>query len=380
MGPVRVRDVLVKTSTPTSKFICSSLAAVALGVAISWPTAVHAQVVDAPPHRIEFTVSPGLPKCSNYDEFYGLLVNWVRVQSIDPTAKRKLIVNIERLPDGRKRESLTVLDADGVELASEAHRYPATEECFKVLYWTAFDAAKLLKLTVTPPVEELPMSVDKLVAEVNKSDRVQEKRAAQSTTTPIYDEEFYSEPKPAREQCDAREEPRPARHALFGVGATIGLRRMVMPGLRFGVGRTVGPLMVEVDARAFLPMISAEWDTGAGQQVTGRGHAYVGTAALCVPGGRLLGCFVAAGGVQGYVYDKPHLLDERFSKDPVLGLFNVGLRMGAQFELSSKVALRLDIEAMLPIYQDKLFVWDDRPDDEKLVPVLTGFVSVVPTF
>ena len=141
MGLARVQDVLVKTSTATSRFVCLALAASALGMGISWPKHANAQVADVPPHRIEFTVSPGLPKCSNYDEFYGILVNWVRVRSIDPTAKRRLIVNIERLPDGRKREHLSVLDADGVEVATEAHRYPSTDECFKVLYWTAFDAA-----------------------------------------------------------------------------------------------------------------------------------------------------------------------------------------------------------------------------------------------
>lgn len=380
MGLARVQDVLVKTSTPTSKFVCLSLAAGALGMGISWPGVANAQVVDAPPHRVEFTVSPGLPKCSNYDEFYAILVNFVRVQSIDPTAKRKLVVNIELLSDGRKREHLSVLDADGVQVATEAHRYPSTEECFKVLYWTAFDAAKLLKLTVVPPVEEPPMSVDKLVGESEKPDQSQGKRNASAPNTPIYDAEFYSDPKPAREQCDAREEPRPSKQVSFGVGATIGLSRMVMPGLRVGVGRSVGPALVEVDVRAFPPLISAEWDRGAGQRVTGRGHAYVATAGLCVPGERLLGCIVAAGGVQGYVYDKPNLMDERFSREEAQGLFSAGLRMGAQFGVSHKFALRLDLETMLPIYQDKRFIWENRPDDKKIVPTLTGFVSVIPTF
>jgi hypothetical protein len=382
MGFVHVRNVIVKTSTPTSKFVCLSLAAVALGVGISWPNAANAQVVDAPPHRLDFTVASGLPKCSNYDEFYGILVNWVSVGSIDPTAKRRLVVDIKRLGDGKKRVQLDVLDPQGGEVATESHTYSSTEECFKILYWTGFDAAKLLRLTVVPPDEEPPMSVDKLVEESEKPDQIQGKRSAPIPTTPIYDAEFYSDPKPAREQCDAREAPRsPSKHVLFGAGATVGLTWRVMPGLRVGVGRPVGPFVLEVDARAYLPLDSAEKDMGDGQRVSARAHAYVASGALCVPGGRLLGCFVASGGFRGYIFDEPYRYDERFSKDTMGGLFDVGLRVGAQFGVSRKFALRVDLETLLPIYESERFIWENvTDDDDRLRPRIGAFVSVIPAF
>ena len=78
-----------------------------------------------------------------------------------------------------------VLDAEGVEIGRESHRYGATEECFKVLYWTAWDSTRLLQTTIAPPEEDPPMSVDKLVEEVEKKRRTPEKPQLSTETWPI---------------------------------------------------------------------------------------------------------------------------------------------------------------------------------------------------
>lgn len=381
MGLARVQDVLVKTSTSSSRIIRFGWVASALGIAISWPSEANAQVVDAPPHRVEFTVSAGLPKCSNYDEFYGIIVNWVRVRSIDPTAKRRLVVRIERLADGQKRAQLTVLDAEGVEVVTEAHRYSSTEECFKILYWTAFDAAKLLQLTVPPPEEEPPMSVAKLVEESEKTDQVQEKQRKPTATGPIYDDEFYSEPKSSREQCASHEEPRLPLHVVAGVGATIGLTRTIMPGFRLGLGRTVGPVLFELDARAFPPLTTADWSMGSGEQVSGRAQTYVGTFATCAHKKPLIGCALVMGGVSQYLYDQPTLDRERYAGGKMGGVFLLGMRAGFALPLSSRWALRFDVEGAFPVYMsDSLRASQQFGRGESLSPVWSGFVSVVPSF
>jgi hypothetical protein len=373
MGLARSRDVLVKTSTPTSTTVRFGVAASALSIAISWPNAANAEVAEAPPHRVEFTVSPALPKCNDYDAFYGILVNWVRVRSIDPTANRKLVVAIKRQPDGVKRVDLSILDAEGAEVVAESHAYSATEECFKVLYWTAFDAAKLLRTTAPPPVEEPPMSVDKLVQESERGSPSKDKPPAPAVTVQIV------QPPAERAQCEVTE-TRPQTHLLLGAGVTMGLTRTTMLGLRIGAGRSIGPLVLEGDVRVYPPLMEAEWNVGAEQKVTAAGYAVLGSAGLCLPGGRLLACLVATGGVVGYSFEKPYNFDERFLDETLDGAFDVGLRVGARFDLSRKLALRLDLEATAPIYRGNQFAWEADTERDKPRPALSGFFTVVPSF
>jgi hypothetical protein len=223
------------------------------------------------------------------------------------------------------------------------------------------------------------MSVDKLVEEANKPDQVKEKQTKRSTTAPIYDAQFYSDPKTPRQQCEARDEPRLPGHVVFGVGATLGLTRMVMPGLRFGVGRTFGPIMFELDAHVLPPVIKTEWDTGAEQQRSARSQAYLGSFAVCARRAPLIGCAVAMGGVAGYEYDKPVLDDERFAPASYGGVFFMGVRAGVELPLNNRLTLRFDVDAQLPIYGAKT-IPEEKSRQTFTAPVLTGFVSVVPSF
>jgi hypothetical protein len=385
MRAPRAQDGLVKPLTSANAFVRKNLVAVVLATGVLWPNSAVAQIVEAPPHRVEFTVSPRLTKCNDYDAFYGMIVNWVRVKSIDPTAKRKLIVNIDLLPNGKKRERLSVLNAEGVEVGSAEHTYPATEECFKVLYWAAFDSSHLLAATIPPPEEEPPMSVDKLVEESEKPDPVQEKQnktsnAKPSETGPIYDAEFYSEPKPEPQQCKVQDEPKLPWHLVVGVGTTIGLTRMVMPGFRLGLGRTVGPVMFELDAQVFPPLITAAWDRGAGKEDTGRAQAYLGSFAVCGHKYPLLGCGIVTGGPAGYSYDKPVLDVERYATEKWGGFFGLGLRAGAEISLSTRWALRMEAEGLFPLYMSDFLRPAERFETDRIIPVWSGFVSLVPSF
>lgn len=373
MGLARARDVLVKPSTPTRMVVRFGLVASAFGVGTTWPNAAQAQVIEPPPHRIDFTVSPALPKCNDYDSFYGILVNWVRVRSILPTANRRLAVDIQRQPDGQKVVKLRLIDAEGTEIAKESHKYGATEECFKVLYWTAWDSTRLLQSTVPPPHDDPPMSVDKLVEEVEKSTGVPVKPRLSSETWPVCVRE--PEPPPPVKPLDT---PKPERRLVLGVGAVAGLTRTMMPGFRVGIERSAGPLLIDLDAHLFPPLVSANDGSGPGHEVSAKGQAYLGSLALCAQKWPLLGCAVASGGYAGYEYNKPSLDHERFATAVHGGVFYVGVRTGFSISLSERWRLRLDVDAQLPVYRAN--VLQAHTHGTGTTPMLTGFVSIVPSF
>lgn len=378
MGVARTRDVLVKTSTLTGITVRFGLAAIALGMGISSSSVANAQVLDVPAHRVEFSGPTALPKCNDYDAFYGVVLNWVRVRAIDPTAKRKLVVSIKVLPDGQKREELSVWDESGTKIDEEAHNYPPTEECFKVLYWTAFDSAKLLKKTIPLPEEEPPMGVDKLVEEAEKADR--------EVTTPHFAASNWPgkdpDAEPQRKQCEPQEaeEPRPLRHLVVGLGATVGLTRMIMPTLRVGVGRSMGSFLFELDAHLSPPLFSAEWDVEAEHKRSGSAQSYLGSFALCAQKKPLVGCVVATGGAAGYTYDKPVDDVERYARVQLGGVFLIGMRAGFEFSLSHRWALRVDADVAFPMYASEVLRPKPRFGQELVGPVWTGFVSIVPSF
>lgn len=376
MGLARARDVLVKTSIPASTSVRFGVAASVLGMAISWPNEANADVIDAPPHRVEFTVSPGLPKCNDYDAFYGILVNWVRIRSIDPTANRKLVVAIKRQPDGMKRVDLAVLDPEGGEVAAESHGYSATEECFKVLYWTAFDAAKLLRMTIPPPVEEPPPPIGRLLEEAEKGEPVRENRPDPPKNWPG----LNPDGEPTRRPCETKEEAiRPPRFVVLGAGLTGGLTRTIMPGLRLGVGRVVGPVLFEVDAHVLPPLVSADWSVGANHSISARAQAYFGSFAVCAHRTPLIACGVMSGGVSWYSYDKPMPDSERFAKDRPGGFFYMGVRTGFEIPLRSKYSLRFDVDAQFPLYRADL-LQVATSEQNLTAPMLMGFVSFMPSF
>lgn len=375
MVAARARDVLVKTSTPTTKVVRTCVVASALGVAIAWPTEVFAQVVDTPAHRIEFKVSPDLEKCNDYEAFYGILLNWVRVRSIDQTADPRLIVEIKRRPDGGKNVKLSLLDSSGAEVGEELHRYSPTEECFKVLYWTAWDSAKLLRslVPVSPSVSEAkpPLTMDKPF-------EGREKPSESGESCPIYDPEFYSQSKPQAPPSPVPQTPDQSKHLVFGVGLTAGLTRAIMPTFRFGIGKSSGHLLVELNMHIMPPLVGSNSSSALGVEELVYTHGYLGNLAFCAHYSPLLGCLVASGGVAGYTDVGSNDDRQRFSEIGMGGAFLVGLRMGTQFVLNPKWSLRLDASVELPIYMADVLRPPTPQGQASFLPVITGFVSVVP--
>ena len=372
MGVARARDVLVKPSTPTRIVVRFGLVASAFGVGMAWPNAAIAQVIEPPPHRIDFKVSPNLPKCNDYDGFYGILINWVRVRSIVPSADRRLVVDIQRAPDGRKVVNVQVLDAEGVEIGRESHRYGATEECFKVLYWTAWDSTRLLQTTIAPPEEDPPMSVDKLVEEVEKKRRTPEKPQLSTETWPICVREPERPTPPVKPP-----QPPKAYRFVFGTGVVGGLTRNYLPGFRVGLEKSTGPLVVGLDTYLFPPLVGANSSVDKVPRISAKGEAYLGSLSLCMHRRPLLGCLVATGGVAGYSYDKPSVDNERFATSGQGGVFAMGLRTGVQMSLSRTWGLRFDVDAQVPLYRAP--VLQLQPQNQSgMMMMLMGFISVVP--
>lgn len=359
-----------------------SLALLALSIGISLSNGAEAQIIEPPAHRVEFSVSPGLPKCNEYDSFYGIIVNFVRVRSIDPTAKRKLGVAIKLLPDGRKREELTLWNEQGEKIDEFVQTYPATEECFKVLYWAAYDSAVLMGKTVPQPEVEPPMSVDKLVEEAEKTEAAKKKSAPTGTNTPIYDEEFYADRKSKVATCERNEEQLLPYHATVAVGVTVGLTRMVMPGFRVGFGKVVGPVLVELNGHILPPLVTATWSAArpVDADVTAKTQAYLASLALCAQKNPLFGCAVVMGGVAGYEFDKPVFDGERFARTQSGGLVTAGLRVGVNFVINPHWAVRVDTDLAFPVYASEALRPKPRFGEDVVGPVWMGHLSIVPSW
>lgn len=372
----------MRTSTSAVTNVRFGLALSALCVGIFLAHRGHAQIVEAPPHRIEFDVSPALPKCNEYDSFYGIILNFVRVRSIDPTAKRKLGVSIKLLPDGRKQEELSLWNEAGERIDQFAQTYPATEECFKVLYWAAYDSAVLLGKTVSPPPVEPPMSVDKLVQAAEKRDVAKKNPEAISTNARSHDEEPRSHRSGRDQTCERVEEPHFRYHASVGFGVTAGLTRMIMPGFRLGFGRVVGPVMIELSGDVLPPMITATWSTTdqRSEETSARAQGYLGGVGLCAQKSPLLGCAVVMGGVAGYSFDKPLFDGERYARGRWGGVVTAGLRAGVDVPLRSRWVLRIDTDVALPVYASAVMRSRTTSGEELVAPIWMGHVAIVPSW
>gem|GEM_PF-5063838 len=376
MGATRMRDVLVNLLTATNKIIRFGLGVGVFGVGLLWPDLAHADVSDTPPHRLELNVAPNLPKCNDYDSFYGIITNWITIRSLNPTAEKKLSISIKRIPKGDKVVYLSVSDPDGVEMFHDMHSYQPSPECFTVLYWTAFDATRLLRQTIPLPEEEPPMSVDELVAEVEKPERVQKKGSNLVAYMELASSLAQERAAPEKE----KESPLP-NHLALGVVASLGLLPEPMPGLRFGYGRSVGVFMFELEALAFPPIVSAELDGDFSDRASVRSQLYGASAGACLRRVPFFGCAVAMGGWLSTQCDERNLdIDPKYPPARSTGLFSVGVRAGVEIPLKRSFALRLEAEAQFLLHQPAPF-FDVRSDErDARIPIGTTYVSFAQSF
>lgn len=343
--------------------------AVALG--LSWTADARAQdILDAPKHRLDFEVSPGLPKCNDVAAYRGIVTNWIRVHSIDPTASRRIVVRIKALRDRQKRVDLSLLDEEGQAVETETQTYPSDEECFRILYWTAFDTAKLLRRLATRLDEA---NASKQADNVAKDDKPQEKESVQEKPKecPVVTKVIETSP-PRRDEIVQVTQPSRTSFSA-GLGVAFGLTSAAMLGARFGVGRVFRSMSFEFDARLFPPIFPISMDDGA--EV--RPHAYLASGAACLHKLPVVGCFVVSGGVRGYLDDER---DERYFVTAVKMIVGAGLRVGAQWSLRRNWAMRFDMDAIVPFYAPGMVGTGSKPVDGFLMPNLGLFVSVLPRF
>ncbi|MRG98628.1 hypothetical protein [Polyangium spumosum] len=302
---------------------------------------------ELPHHRVELTADRTLPGCANAFEFTAILTNWVPVSTIDPTAARALVVRIRRLPDGGKSVDTTITDDNGV--ASTDHRdYSPATDCFKVLYWTAFDAATRIR-AAAPKKDEAP--------------------APPPTPLPS--------PKPAPcPQCPACPPPPPVaapapRRVFVALGGLVshGLMPDTAPGLRVAGGLQLPQLSLELDVR-WMPL----WKTRPLEFTEAEMHTFTVTGGACLRRPPLLGCLFAAGGAVGSA-----ALNLGFDAHIVRGFFGVGARSAVELPFSEHLAARAEVEFAVAMFGTRLDV--HRPSLwETLRPTFMGGGALVYAF
>ncbi|MDI1451879.1 hypothetical protein [Polyangium sp. 6x1] len=321
-------------------------------LALTWPSSSFAAADEVPRHRVELTADRSLLGCSNQFDFSAILTNWLPVSTLDPTATRALVVRIRRLPDGGKLVDTTIKDEAGAVAHSEHHDYPPTDDCFKVLYWTAFDAAKRIR-ELAPPQEE-------------------ESVAPPPPPPPSPPEPAPPKPTPcpACPPCPPRAAPPPLPRRFLGLGATIsrGAAPEWGPGLRLAGGVQLAPFVVELDAR-WMPIWNARRARLADVEI----HTFSLTAAGCFKRAPLLGCLFVTGGAVGAAASRDYV------GTVVSGFVGAGARSAVEFQLSPRLTARVDVEVALPLIGADLDFFGSSPW-EKLVPVATGAGSVLYTF
>ncbi|MDC3960728.1 hypothetical protein [Polyangium jinanense] len=319
---------------------------------MAWSSSALA--ADELPHsRVELTTDRTLPGCSDAFEFKAILANWVPVSTIDPTAARALVVRIRRLPDGGKSVDTTITDENGVAVSTDHRDYSPQTDCFKVLYWTAFDAATRIRAAAPKKEEQAP------------TPSVEPPPSPKTAPCP----RFPTCPPPSKPPAAA---PAPvARRVFLALGgiASYGLIPDWAPGLRVAGGVQLPQLSLELDAR---------WGANLNTRPLGfteaEMHTFALTAGACVKRPPLLGCLLAAGGAVGAA-----TLNRAYAGHIVRAFFGVGARSGVELPFTEHLAARVDVEVAFPLVGTRLDLvnpsfW------ETLTPTFTGGGSLVYAF
>ncbi|MDC0748665.1 hypothetical protein [Polyangium mundeleinium] len=305
---------------------------------------------EMPHHRVELTADRTLPGCADAFEFKALLTNWVPVSTIDPTATRALVVRIRRLPDGGKSVDTTITDENGVAVSTDHRDYSPRTDCFKVLYWTAFDAATRIRAAAPKKETQAP------------------------TPPPVPPPPPKAAPCPQCPACPpspATATPAPKKRGFVALGGVVssGLMPDWAPGLRVAGGVQLPQLSLEVDAR-WMPL----WKTRPASSTKVEAHTFTMTGAGCLKRAPFVGCLFVMGGAVGAT-----ALNRLYVGHGVQGLFGVGARSAVELPFAEHFAVRLDVEVAIPLFGTGLdtiapSLW------ETLRPFTTGGGSLVYAF
>ncbi|MDI1476427.1 hypothetical protein [Polyangium sp. y55x31] len=320
-------------------------------LALTWPLSSFA-ADEVPRHRVELTADRSLPGCSNPFDFSAILTNWLPVSTLDPTATRALVVRIRRLPDGGRSVDTTITDEAGAAVHTEHHDYPPTDDCFKVLYWTAFDAAKRIRELAPPHEEEVAVAPP-------PSEPAPAPVPAKPAPCPAC-------PPPSKPPAA----PTPMRR-FVGLGATIsrGAAPEWGPGLRLAGGVQLAAFTLELDAR-WMPLLNTRRAGLSDVDI----HTFALTGAGCFKRAPLLGCLLVTGGTVGTVVSS-----RDYAWRGAGGFFGAGARTAVEFPLSSHLMARVDVEVALSFIGARLDFFGPSPW-ELLIPVATGGGSLLYAF
>lgn len=341
----------MKSHTDLGRFWSAVVGAAALGVA--WSSSALA-ADELPHHRVELTTDRTLPGCSEAFEFTAILANWVPVSMIDPTAARALVVRIRRLPDGGKSVDTTITDENGVAVSTDHRDYSPRTDCFRVLYWTAFDAAA--RIRAAAPKKEEPAPAPPV--EPPPSPKTAPCPSPKCPTCP-----------PSSKLPTAAPAPKMRGFVALGGVVSSGLMPDWAPGLRVAGGVHFPQLSLELDAR-WMPL----WNTRPAGSTEVEAHTFTMTGAGCLKRAPFVGCLFVMGGAVGAT-----ALNRWYVGHGVQGLFGVGARSGVELPFAEHFAVRLDVEVAIPLFGTGLdtiepSLW------EALRPFTTGSGSLMYAF
>lgn len=106
------------------------------------------------PTQLDFDASSAPKKCRDDVSFRLILDAWVPPKLLREDAERRLVVRIQSSSTGGKRADVSLIDGEGVVVAERHTSYTAKMECHKVLWETAYDAARVLGAFEPPPPKE----------------------------------------------------------------------------------------------------------------------------------------------------------------------------------------------------------------------------------
>jgi len=295
----------------------------------------EAHAADLPRHRLDFGADRSLPLCNQSLEFLGIISNWMSDTVFNPPAARSLVVRIRRARDGAKVVDIVITELDGAVLKEKHLNYDPAMECFKVLYASAFEAARLMDAFQPPPAPPPPPEPEPCpVGAPPKPEPVKSDAPVENDAPPKMEA-----PKAA---------PEPMAWRWFtGIGPRVAYGRTTefVPGVRISGGRRLLPwAFLEADV-SWMP----SWETRPLGITVISVEALDFGAAVCLSRAVVFGCLLMEGGrfggsAQGVQYQ---ISESRWFLGP-------GVRAGLDLPLWGPMGLRVDADAAWYPFQSRL--------------------------
>lgn len=325
--------ILKKSSTHRTIYL-----AVAMLAGLPVRTAVADDAPTLAPTRLEFDATSAPKNCNDDVTFGQLLTKWAPALVVTPDADRRLVVRIRRAPAGEKLVDVTLTDAAGTTVAEHRKRFAATAECHKVLYDTAFKAAKLLGAHEEPPPQEPCPAAPPPPEPSPPSPPVEPAPCPACFAVPL---------PPLRRRNDTPLQwlppPSPMRRTFVAGGIFIGMGNGPVPfvgplvSLGFAPSARVPELRLEIDG-AWAPYASLQSSELRGDMIPLFGSLCYAPSALRLCSGLVTTFFLV---------DRSRVAPENDTAHLTVA---ASLRLGAEFEIAEPFSIRLDAFALVPLW------------------------------